>query len=52
MFGLDVCVSLCRPGYRIKYRRRCSREIPKSHRVSGEEAAGFMEKKFGVRVVE
>jgi large subunit ribosomal protein L5 len=51
IFGMDVCVSLCRPGYRIKYRRRETRRIPKAHRVTREEAINFMSEKFGVRVV-
>jgi large subunit ribosomal protein L5 len=39
------------PGYRIKYRRRETRRIPKAHRVTREEAINFMSEKFGVRVV-
>jgi len=50
MFGLDVCVSLCRPGYRIKYRRKSPRQIPKSHQVSKEEAIEFIKGKFNVEV--
>jgi len=48
--GLDVCVSLCRPGYRIRDRKRLARPIPKSHRVTKEEAIEFISKKFNVRV--
>ncbi|MEM1689163.1 MAG: 50S ribosomal protein L5 [Candidatus Hadarchaeales archaeon] len=52
IFGLDVCVSLCRPGYRIRDRKRLARAIPKSHRVTKEEAIEFISKKFNVKVVD
>ena len=50
VFGLDVCVSLCRPGYRIRDRKRQARPVPKSHRVTKQEAIEFISKKFDVRV--
>ncbi len=51
LFGLDVCTTLCRPGYRIRRRRRQPKAIPKSHRVTKEEAINFITEKFGVQVV-
>jgi large subunit ribosomal protein L5 len=51
LFGMDVCATLCRPGYRIRRRRRQPRAIPKSHRVTKEEAINFIVEKFGVQVV-
>jgi len=51
MFGLDVCVSLCRPGYRLKYRRKAPKPIPKSHQISSEEAMEFIKEKFNVELV-
>ena len=51
IFGMDVCVALQRPGYRVKYRRRATRKIPKAHRVTREEAMKFVGEKFGVQVV-
>jgi large subunit ribosomal protein L5 len=51
IFGMDVCVSLGRPGYRVKWRRRASRRIPPSHLISEEEAIDFITKKFGVEIV-
>ncbi len=51
IFGMDVCVSLCRPGYRIKYRRVQPRSVPSSHRVTAEEAVDFISREFGVQVV-
>jgi len=51
IFGLDVCVTLCRPGYRIKHRRCKQRDIPTAHRVTKDDAINFVSQKFGVQVV-
>jgi large subunit ribosomal protein L5 len=51
IFGMDVSVALCRPGYRIKYRRQETRMIPKAHRVTKDEAINFLSGKFGVQVI-
>ena len=50
IFGMDVCVTLCRPGYRIKRRRRLARSIPKSHQITKDEAKNFVAEKFGIQV--
>jgi large subunit ribosomal protein L5 len=50
MLGLDVCVSLKRPGFRIKYRRIQKRKIPKKHKISKEEAIVWLKENFGVDV--
>ena len=52
IFGMDVCVSVGRPGYRIKHRRRQPRKIPTSHLVTKKEAMDFMSERFGVQVIE
>ncbi len=52
IFGMDVSVSIQRPGYRITKRRIMSRKIPKEHRMTREEAIRFMQEQFKVEVVE
>lgn len=52
MFGMDVCVSLERPGYRVKRRRRRPGKVPRAHAVAREEAIKFVTEKLGVTVVE
>lgn len=52
IFGMDVSVSIARPGYRIARRRIMKRSVPKDHVVSKEEAVNFMKEKFDVEVVE
>lgn len=51
IMGLEVCVTLERPGFRIKRRKVMKRKIPARHRVGRQEAMEFMKEKFGVKVV-
>ena len=50
IMGLQVCVTLERPGYRIKKRRLLARKIPSRHRISKQEAIGFMSGNFKIQV--
>jgi large subunit ribosomal protein L5 len=52
MLGLGVCVSLERPGFRIKKRRIQQRIIPKNHRLTKEEVADWLKSRYGVNVVQ
>ena len=52
ILGLDVCVTLKRPGYRIKYRRRQPRKIPSKHGIGVEEAVNFVMDHLGVQVTD
>jgi large subunit ribosomal protein L5 len=49
MLGLDVAVTLERPGYRIKYRRIQKRDIPKKHKINKEDTINWL-KQQGVEV--
>lgn len=50
VIGLEVCITLERPGYRIKKRRLLQRRIPIRHRISKQEAIDFMAKSFNTKV--
>jgi large subunit ribosomal protein L5 len=52
IFGMDVSVSLKRPGYRIKDRRRWKKKVPNKQKISKEESVDFFAKTFGLEVVE
>ena len=52
IFGMDICVTLERNGYRIKRRKLRKTKIPHRHRITREEAMEFMKSKFNVEVVE
>ncbi|HDJ95043.1 MAG TPA: 50S ribosomal protein L5, partial [Acidilobales archaeon] len=42
IFGMDVCVTIERPGFRVMRRRRARSRVPLRHRVSKEEAIEFI----------
>ena len=50
VMGLEVCITLERPGYRIKKRRLLQRKIPIRHRISKQEAINFLAEKFNAKV--
>ena len=52
IMGFEVCVTLERPGFRIKRRRIMKRKISNKHRIKKEEVIEFMKKKFNVKVGE
>jgi large subunit ribosomal protein L5 len=50
MFGLDVCVTLERPGYRVK-KKRLSKKLGKNHVITKQEAIEWVKKNFNVEIV-
>ncbi len=48
IIGLEVAVTLERPGYRVKRRSIGKAKISQKHRIKKEEAMEFMAKNFGV----
>ncbi|HOT07485.1 MAG: 50S ribosomal protein L5 [Methanosaeta sp. PtaB.Bin039] len=52
IFGMDVAVSLKRPGYRISRRRVARRKLPSVQRIDRDEALAYVQKTFGVQIVE
>lgn len=51
VIGLEVCVSLQKPGYRIKYRKIRKKKIAKKHYVTKQEAMDFLKNSFNVSVM-
>jgi large subunit ribosomal protein L5 len=49
ILGFDVCVTLERPGYRVK-RKRLASKIGKKHKITKEDAIKFVQEKFGTKV--
>jgi len=50
IYGMDVCVALERPGYRVKRRRRAKSKIGSRHLIKPEEAMLFVKETFGVEI--
>lgn len=49
--GMDVCLTLERPGFRVERRRRARSSIPKRHRVTPRETMALLSQEFGVTFV-
>lgn len=50
IMGFEVCVTLERPGFRVKRRQLLARKIPARHRIKKQEAIDFMVKNFNTKV--
>jgi large subunit ribosomal protein L5 len=50
IIGMDVMVTLERPGYRISRKRRTRSKIGRKHRVMREDAINFIQHQFAVEV--
>ena len=52
IFGVDVSVSLSRPGKRVTRRRVLRRSIPTHHRITRHEGVEFVRSRFNAEVVD
>ena len=52
IFGMDISITIQRPGYRVKRRKIARRPIPHKHRVKKEETMKFISEKFNVEVIQ
>jgi len=50
IIGLEVAVTLQRPGFRIKRRALKRRKVPRRHQISQEDAITFMQAQYGLTV--
>jgi large subunit ribosomal protein L5 len=51
IFGMDISVTMEKPGYRIKKRRIDRRKIPKRHQVEKDDTINFIKDTFNVEVI-
>jgi large subunit ribosomal protein L5 len=51
IFGMDVCVSVNRPGHRVKIRRKKKTHIGSKHLLTPEESIAFIKQTLGVEIV-
>jgi large subunit ribosomal protein L5 len=51
IFGMDVCVSVERPGYRVNRRKILKSKIAKDHLVKKEDTIDFLKSKYKVEIV-
>lgn len=50
IFGLSVCATIKRPGFRVSRRKQGKARIPVKNAVTPKEAITFIKEKFGVEV--
>lgn len=48
--GFEACITLTRPGFRVKTRRIFNKKVGKHHRISKEEAIDFIKSNFKVTI--
>ena len=51
IFGMDVCVTVNRPGHRVKTRRKQKTHIGSKHLLTPEESMFFIKQTLGVEIV-
>ena len=51
IIGLEVSVSLARPGFNIKLRSRRKAKVGKNHRITKNDAIKFLTEEFEVKIV-
>ncbi|WGI17222.1 50S ribosomal protein L5 [Methanonatronarchaeum sp. AMET-Sl] len=52
IYGLDVTVTMERPGYRVKKRSKSNNPIGPEHALTPKDTAQYLENEFDVKVVE
>jgi large subunit ribosomal protein L5 len=51
IFGMDVTVSLIRPGYRINRRKITQSKIPTRHKLTPDDAIAFIKESYNAEVL-
>ena len=51
ILGLEVSVSLARPGFNIKLRSQRKTKVGKNHRITKNDTIKFLTEEFGVQIV-
>ncbi len=51
IFGMDICVSVNRPGQRLKIRRKQNKRIGAKHMLTPEESILFVKQTLGVEII-
>ncbi len=52
IFGMDVCVTMVKPGYSIKKRHIRRSRVGKKQRLTPEESMSFVKENFGTEITE
>ena len=50
IMGLEVCLTLEKPGFRIKRRKLQKKKLPKKHSITKKTSMEFMKKEFNIKI--
>ncbi|MGI0068647.1 MAG: 50S ribosomal protein L5 [Nitrosotalea sp.] len=51
ILGLNISITLARPGFNIRFRSKHKAGVGRNHRIKSDEAKEFLAREFGVQVV-
>lgn len=51
ILGLNISISLARPGFNIRFRSKHKASIGRNHRIPAQEAKDFLIRQFGIQVI-
>ncbi len=51
VIGLEVCVTLSRPGFRVKRRKMKKSRIGKNQIIKKEETLDYLKKEYGIKII-
>jgi len=51
IIGFEVAVTLQRKGFRIRRRATQKKKIPAKHKITKEDAIGYISKEYGVKII-
>lgn len=51
ILGLNISISLARPGFNIRFRSKHKASVGNHHRITAEDAKAFLTREFGIQVV-
>ncbi|MGC9079302.1 MAG: 50S ribosomal protein L5 [Nanopusillaceae archaeon] len=52
ILGMDVVVTVARPGYRVERRKIRAAKIPRRHKTTKEEVIEYLKKNFGINIIK
>ncbi len=50
IFGMDICVTMERPGYRIKKRRRCKAKLGRRQKITPSDSMEYIKELFNIEL--
>lgn len=51
ILGLDISISLTRPGFSIRVRSKHKASVGRTHKITSDEAKEFLSREFGIQVI-